>query len=372
MRRKADNPVEKLSLSLSEVASKLKQVSEAALEVWTKSLNGTIDEELLDFFRRRIRSAVRQLDNGIAVELAHGDMLLSDESVAPQVLLLDRHEYELIKGELAKAFQEQVYRLDFDAQEEELAEYQVKLLIHVLEDSIAVSFMSAIFNVAGRLEREKALIRKALGDVTETLERDRQRLAFDLHDGPAQALSSALLQADILDEMLSSKEAHAELASLKSIINQCLHELRTSIYSLKPQCMSQKGLMAIVKGYAKQFSARTGIDVAVVIESTERALPEVVEVNVFRVVQEALSNVAKHARASHVTITMGFSKTHVRCCVEDNGIGFDGKKSTSRARGLYGYGLTSMRDRVGQFLGEFDVESRRGAGTRVVFRIPLT
>jgi len=364
--------VGKIALSVSEVALKLKQVAEPALDAWSKSLNGAVSDDLFEFFKQRIRFAVSRLDDGITAELVKCDMSPADDVVAPQVLLLDRHEYQAIKEELAKAFQAQVKCLDFDTSEEELAEYQVKLLIHVLEDSIAVSFLSALFNVADRLEREKALIRKALGDVTETLERDRQRLAFDLHDGPAQALSSALLQADMLDEMLSSKEAHAELASLKSIINQCLHELRTSIYSLKPQCMSQKGLMAIVKGYAKQFSARTGIDVAVVVESTERAVPEVVEVNVFRVVQEALNNVAKHARASRVTITMGFSKTHVSCRVEDNGIGFDGKGPTSRARGLYGYGLTSMRDRVGQFLGEFDIESRRGAGTRVVFRIPLT
>lgn len=364
--------MEKLSLSLGEVASKVKLVAEPALEAWSRSLNGTVSEELLDFFKQRIRSAVCQLDTGIVAKIAQGDISLSDDAVAPQVLLLDREEYGLMKGELERAFREEIRHLDFDASEGELAEYQIGLLIHVLEDSIAVSFMSALFNVADRLEREKALIRKALGDVTETLERDRQRLAFDLHDGPAQALSSALLQADMLDDLLSSKEAQVELTSLKSIISQCLHELRTSIYTLKPQSMSQKGLVAMVKGYAKQLSARTGIDVEVVVENEERPLLEVVEINIFRVIQEALGNVAKHARASRATVTITFNEARVSCRVEDNGVGFDNRSLVHRAGGLHGYGLISMRDRIGQFLGDFNVESRRGLGTRVAFSVPLS
>jgi two-component system sensor histidine kinase DegS len=231
--------------------------------------------------------------------------------------------------------------------------------------------MSVLFNKAEMLEVEKQSVRKTLCDVTRLLEKDRQRLAFDLHDGPAQALSSALLQADILEDLIASAEAKRELASLKSILGQCLQELRTSIYSLKPQCITKKGLVPRIKAYAQQFSSRTGIKVDIAIESKEMELPEVFEINIFRVIQEALNNVHKHAHATQAVISITFSESILFCSVEDNGTGFNIGARSSRTKGLGGYGLASMRDRVEQFFGTFKIDSQLGKGTCISFSIPI-
>jgi len=363
--------VEKLSLSLEEVVSKLKMVSEPALENWSRSLDGVISGELLEYFKQRVKFALCRIDRGLITELNRNELPLEGDDIAPQVLLLDAKEYKLVKEELSKAFKEQIDFSYLETFDKQAAENQIQLFVQVLEDAIAINLMSALFNLAERLENEKRHIRKALDDITETLERDRQRLAFDLHDGPAQALSSALLQADILEDMTQSAEAKEELESLKSILGQCLHELRTSIYSLKPQSMLQKGLVAKIKGYVKQFSLATGIEVDVLVEQKEPELPEVIEVNIFRIVQEALNNVYKHAQASRACIKVIFSESKVSCIVEDDGVGFDVSGQGDHMKGLSGYGLISMRDRVGQFLGTFCVDSKLGEGTRITFSIPM-
>ncbi|HZD59435.1 MAG TPA: sensor histidine kinase [Anaerolineae bacterium] len=357
--------------SLNEVASKLKMVSEPALDQWSKALERTISGELLEVLRQRVQFTLHRIDRGFALELSRAESSLDNDGIVPQILLLDRDEYQLIREELSKAFKEQVYSSDLETCDKQMAESQIDFLIHILEDSVAVNLISALFNLVEGLEKEKHYIRKILSDVTEILEKDRQRLAFDLHDGPAQALSSALLQVDVLEDQVSSEEAKKELAYLRSILDQGLYELRTSMYSLKPQSMSQKGLIAKIKGYTKQFSSRTGIEVAILVEPEERELPGVIEVNIFRIVQEALNNVYKHARATHVVIKIFFSESQVSCTIEDNGIGFDASSRSSHMKGLTGYGLVSMGDRVGQFLGTFNVNSELGKGTRIGFSIPL-
>lgn len=357
---------------LNEVASWLGIISESALDQWAQSLRGDISDEVLDYFKRRIRFFLARIDHGFIVDLeqAEGPFAIHEDEFE-QMLLLGKESYQRMRDELSRSFKGQLKGMGLDSHEKQRIENQIDTLVRILEDSIAVSFMTALFNLASRLETEKQTISKTLCDMSQLLERERRRLAFDLHDGPAQLLSSALLQADILEDLIASAEAKRELASLKSILSQSLQELRTSIYSLKPQSVSQKGLVAKVKGYVNQFSSRTGIQVDLLVDSKERELPEFLEINIFRVIQEALSNVHKHAQASHVVINVAFNALKVLCSVQDDGVGFNSGGCEKQAKGLSGYGLDSMKDRVEQSLGSFEVESESGKGTRVKFDIPL-
>jgi len=363
--------VEKTLLSLNEVASKLETVSEPALNKWSESLQGAVSGELLEYFKQRIHFVLERMDRGFAVELSMARGFAGCEELSSHVLLLSEKDYWLVKDELSKAYKEQIQLLPLGQFDKRTLERRVDFLIDVLEDSVAANLISALFRKSEQLEAEKQNVRKTLCDVTRLLEKDRQRLAFDLHDGPAQALSSALLQADILEDLIASAEAKRELASLKSILGQCLQELRSSIYALKPQCIGKKGLATMVKAYAKQFSSRTGIKVELTIESKEAELPEVYEINVFRVIQEALNNVYKHAQATQVVVSISFSEATLFCSVEDDGVGFNAGARSRRAQGLGGYGLASMRDRVEQFFGTFNIDSQLDRGTCITFSIPI-
>jgi len=222
-----------------------------------------------------------------------------------------------------------------------------------------------------RVEAEQKTAGEMFRETTWLLERERQRLAFDLHDGPAQALSSAMLQADMLDDMVESKEAKKELESLKAILNQCLKELRSSIYSLKPQSLSKNGLLASISGYLKQFSLRTGIEVELITRCKENNLSEDIQVNVFRIIQEALNNVYKHSKADQAIVHIEFGRSKISCSVEDNGIGFEVYDCRNGSQDLGSYGLMIMMDRAKQLQGSFKIESEHGKGTLVKFSIPL-
>lgn len=222
-----------------------------------------------------------------------------------------------------------------------------------------------------RVENEQKTASEMFRETTWLLERERQRLAFDLHDGPAQALSSAMLQADMLDDMVESKEAKKELESLKAILNQCLKELRSSIYSLKPQSLSKNGLLASISGYLKHFSLRTGIVVELITRCKENNLPEDIQVNVFRIIQEALNNVHKHSKADRAIVHIEFGRSKISCSVEDNGIGFEVYDCRNGSQGLGSYGLMIMTDRAKQLQGSFKIESELGKGTSVKFSIPI-
>lgn len=363
--------MEKLSLPLREVTSTLKMASELALDRWSRSVSGVVDGEVVEYLKQRVRFILHRIERGCAVELRHAEALFTEEDVTPHMLFLGNTEFQILKEGLTRALKEQIRSSGLEACDMQVAERQIDFVLRVLEDSLTASLLSTLFSQAEQVKQEKQSIRKSLGNITDILERDRQRLAFDLHDGPAQALSSALLQADMLEEFLTTAEAKEELASLKSILSQCLHELRTSIYSLKPQSTSQKGLVAKVEGYTRQLSTRSGLEIEVTVEPQERELPGVVEVNVFRIIQEALNNAVKHAMASRVTVTIVFTTSALTCTVEDNGIGLRALEQHNQTKELNGYGLISMRDRVEQFFGTFTVGGEPGRGTRVRFSIPL-
>lgn len=359
-----------MSLSLNRFTLKLKMLSAVALEEWSSSLSAIVSTELLEVLKQKLRLLLDKIDQGLITELGPGQPGLIDEGI-DLFAGLDEQVYLLIKSELARTFKQQIDESGFELDEKIRAEAQVDFMVSLFEDMLFSSFISALLRQAEKLKVEKVSIQKMRSDATELIEREGQRLAFDLHDGPAQAISSALLQADILEDLVGSTEAKRELESLKHILGQCLQELRASIYQLKPHSLSRKGLVEKVSGYAKQFSSRVGIDVSVDVESAEIGIPEVVEINAFRVIQEALTNVQKHAQAQRVALKISFAGSIITCTVEDDGTGFNASSRDTQAKELGGYGLISMKDRVEQFSGTFEVTSRPGVGTRIRFSIPL-
>ena len=363
--------MEKRPVSLNEAASKLKMVSEAALEHWSNSLDGVVSSELLDYFRQRVQFALERIDKGFITELSLSDSLAKDGKDAVRVLPPDSRQYSLIKSELQKAFNKQIRLTNLETCDKQKAENQISFLLRVVEDSVAVDLMSAVFDQAEKLKAEKHYVKKALCDIDQLIERDRERLAFDLHDGLAQTLSSALLQLDILGNFIESAQGREELTALKDMLSQGLKELRSSIYALKPQNVPEKALVSGLKDFVTRFSTKTGIEVEFNIDGQEREVSEAIKVNIFRIAQEALNNIHKHARATKVIFKIAFDESKLFCSIEDNGIGFNADDWNGHTGELNGYGLTSMRNRVEQLFGTFKVRSSAESGTSISFNIPL-
>jgi two-component system sensor histidine kinase DegS len=209
----------------------------------------------------------------------------------------------------------------------------------------------------------------ALTRLVETQEQVRRRIAQRLHDGPAQALANVVLSAEICATAIDHDLNHArsELESLKSAVNATLQETRKFIFDLRPMTLDDLGLIPTLRRYAFDISNRSGVEIAFNVQGPEQRLPPVIEVSLFRIAQEALTNVAQHSRASYAGLTLAIEEQQLLMTIEDNGVGFDVEVALSESTARSAFGLRNMYERAEILGGQLVVESLSGRGTKVEF-----
>lgn len=200
---------------------------------------------------------------------------------------------------------------------------------------------------------------------------ERGRIAKDMHDGLSQSLFSASLEVDVMRKRLQAhpEEADRRLERVQSIIVRSLAELRRYIYDLRPVSLDKLGLIGAIDMRVKEIAETNGIRTRLYAEGDERPLPPGAEACLYRVAQEAITNVAKHAEASRVVIVIKYRQSGVTMIVEDDGHGFDLAEAVRRVELDESIGLKSMRDRVAAEGGRFDVSSH-DRGTVVTVDLP--
>ncbi len=194
---------------------------------------------------------------------------------------------------------------------------------------------------------------------------ERQRMAEDIHDGPAQVLTNAIFQVEYLDRLLEPKESavHAEVAFLRDMLRGGLDDVRALIADLRPPVVDV-GLASALAERARQFQERHGIAVEVSVDGIDERLSPQERASVLRILQEALQNVRKHAAASRVSIGLEGDAL----VIADNGRGFDLMRVASGAS--RNFGLQFMRERAELMGAQLHIESRQGEGTRILLRLP--
>jgi signal transduction histidine kinase len=208
--------------------------------------------------------------------------------------------------------------------------------------------------------------RDALARVVEAQELERKRLARELHDETAQALTSILLGLKPLEQVATSPDDRATVASVRELVVSTLQDVRRLAVELRPSALDDFGLGTAVERLADNFREQTGLDVGLDVRLRDERLPADVETALYRTVQESLANVVKHADASHVSIRVTRSDRAVAAVVQDDGRGFDQAATDEGALGLIG-----MRERVGLVGGRLRIESSEGAGTTVAAEVPI-
>ena len=208
--------------------------------------------------------------------------------------------------------------------------------------------------------------RDALARVVQAQELERKRLARELHDETGQALTSILLGLKPLEQSASTDEDRAAVASLRELVVSTLQDVRRLAVELRPTALDDFGLATAVERLAGTFREHTGMRVDFEAQLGENRLPAEVETTLYRIVQEALANIVKHADASHVSILLARSDRSVAAVVEDDGRGFDGDATRDDVLGIVG-----MRERVGLVGGRLRVESAVGSGTTVAAEVPI-
>lgn len=242
-------------------------------------------------------------------------------------------------------------------------------MLEAVTDQISVAVENA--RLFDEVKAQGSQLRALAARLAEIEETDRQHLARELHDQVGQSLTTLSLYLTMLQEQMPNevpKNILNRLEDAATLVEQTSDTVRDVMAELRPPVLDYYGLMAAVRWYGKQFFENTGIKVTVQGDDKTPRLDRGVEMALFRIIQEALTNVAKHARASRVTVTEEVHDAKVRLTIADNGIGFD-QTRVGQPEGRHSWGLMTMSERALAAGGDCHIMSRPGQGTQVIVEV---
>ena len=256
----------------------------------------------------------------------------------------------VMRGQMDKFKNEQGHLQDFIMQMQDISTFLVKTPL--LE--------------GGEVELNAA---EVIESVIQAQEAERHKLSSKMHDGPAQALSNFILQAEIAQRLfdMDLDQAREELDDLKANANATFVKVRDFIFELRPMMLDDLGLIPTLRHYIEALKEQNETEIHFSASGTERRLDGYLEIMLFRAVQELVSNAAMHSKADTIRIHIDTSEEKIVVDVEDDGKGFNVEQAMESSMGI-----KVIKDRVEILKGSFNVDTAVGQGTRIGFTIPTS
>ena len=228
-------------------------------------------------------------------------------------------------------------------------------------------------NLEMRVEERTERLEVLLDKLITAQEDERHRIARELHDETAQTLGALTIALDRTRDSFhdQSEETRRHLAQARGIASQLLAETRRLILDLRPMMLDDMGLTPAIRWYVGTRLQDNGIDAALNVDQPFVRLPSHIETALFRIVQEAVNNIAKHSQAQHAEIGLSFSDEAARIVVSDDGKGFDVQEQLRHQATDGGVGLAGMRERVSLLSGVMEVRSNPASGTVIEVEVPI-
>jgi PAS domain S-box-containing protein len=268
----------------------------------------------------------------------------------------------------------EVHNFEFEAYCRDGRKIWIKENARVVRDSRGrvAYYEGFVEDITARKDAEESL-KQAAQRIIEAQEAERKRVACGLHDGPSQLLSSAKFRLASASDRIQvrTQRSYPELDDSQVLIEKAVQEIRRIIRNLRPAVLDNLGLLPALRTLCEEFRERTNVKLDFRWTPKPTRLAPQVELALFRIVQEALNNIEKHARATRVTVSLVQKQASLRIKVKDNGVGFDHAAALRKNDGLSGYGLHTMMDRTASIGGDAKISSATDSGTEVIVRIPL-
>ncbi len=262
-------------------------------------------------------------------------------------------------------------------------ELRLKRLEHTLDNAehLAMQIGSVMGYLTSQLsdavvQMEKASKNKFLGiQIIRAQEDERYRVSREIHDGPAQELANLIYQSSICERLVDRQpdEAKASLQELRRQIRQCLTDVRQVIFDMRPMSLDDLGLIPALRQLILKMKDRGMLDATLQVDGKEKQLEKHVEVGIFRIIQESLNNVCRHAETKTANVRILFTESHMALLIADNGKGFNQEELEEKRKNSQGgghFGMTGMEERAKIIGAELTVTSEAGKGTRVHLNYP--
>lgn len=380
MGQEHNNNAEKMNNVLNRIFTAIEESKEEIFE-----MADTLQRECA-----RLEDKLKGVNVKIMSIIAEVEKLEKKEKLSRRVLVdvsrdFSKHSEEKIRNAYEQANDLQIQLIIKRQEEEELARErkEIETLLRntrstleraerlTTKFSVALEFlegnMEDFSNTITDLEQRQMLGRK----IIQVQEEERRRVSREIHDGPAQTFSNILLKIDLCEKLMNVDldRAKAETASLKQIVRNSTKEIRKIIYNLRPMAIDDLGLEPTLKRYVEDFEADTGILIDFQVNDDLDIEDTIQKLALFRVVQEALHNVHKHANATKCHITLQQDQHQIMLKIQDDGNGFD--VSSVRMHKDSGFGIMNMKERIELLNGNLRIASSHGEGTTLTAVLPL-
>lgn len=337
--------------------AELQQVMKETAEVVEK-----VDQLELNYRRSRIRLTEVSRD---FVRYKEEDIKQAYEKATQlQIDLLHHREKETYLKARRDELQDRARNVERSVERAETIGTQMNVVLEYLSGEI------------GQVTRilESAKNRQLLGlKIILAQEEERKRISREIHDGPAQLLANMVLRTEIVERMLIKQDFETvkdEIIDLKHQVRSSLEEMRKVIFNLRPMTLDDLGLTPTLRKYVHDFEEKTKIRAVFETRGKEQRLSSAMEAAIFRLVQEALTNAAKHAFPTYVGVEITYQAQMLKIVVWDNGLGFKVELLEQKNKEHSHFGLIGMRERVELLEGRMEIESAENQGTKIIIHIP--
>lgn len=245
-------------------------------------------------------------------------------------------------------------------------------LVEALANQLAVAIENA--RLCKELLAEEAIRSEILQKLISAQEDERRRIARELHDETSQALTALIIGLETAEDSLpiDARDAKRHLESARLLTVQTLEEVRKIVMDLRPTLLDDLGLVPALRWYSKTQAERLALKLTFESRGLQGRLPPQLEVALFRIVQEAITNIARHAEARSVKVQLVRSGSSLVAVIEDDGKGFEVSEYFGEGRKSNGFGLLGMKERASVLGGTLEIHSRAGRGTRVTVTVPVS
>ncbi len=250
------------------------------------------------------------------------------------------------------------------------AESDLELLL-ILGEQAAIAVQNA--TLLETIARQQQALEQVRSETIQAEENERKLVALEIHDVISQALASLFYRIQTCERLLSFdvERAQKEFVEIRKMAQNTLDDVTRLMFNLRPPVLDDVGVFPALRRYIDQYQRENGIRTKIVIKGRRRRFYPLVEITIYRIVQEALTNVRKHAEASQVTVEIEVNQEKLRGEVKDNGKGFKPSAFLTKKEVDGHLGLFSMKERSALLDGTLEVESSPGGGTAVRFEFPI-